>query len=795
MLLYLAAYFYISANKKKLIAQANEMISEKIDGVVTNTDADISFFSSFPKIAVRLSNTSITDSMYRVHQHPFFKAKEVFFSLNIFRLISGKPALRTLTIKDATIFLYTSAQGYTNKYLLRSKKDSAGGPKKTNKQISLESVMLQQTHFVLLDEHKDKLHDFMLNKVQLKLDDEGQQLQMQAKADMFINSLAFNLPRGTFLQKTSFAGNFLLTYGKETQVLKFAEIKLLLSGQPFVLTGSFDLGDKNPGFSLKIKADNVTYAEVKKLLPGRIDSSLSMVSLDKPLNATADLYGPLRGGEPYIVVRWEVKNANMKTNFMDFENASFNGYYKNEMVAGLPRKDPNSIISLRNFTASWHGLPVKAHLIDIADLQNPTLTCDLTSAFPLKSLNELIDARSLQLTAGNATVALTYKGPIERNNNTNSFLNGNIHFSNGNVLYTPRNVAMKDVNGDLEFNNSNVFLKDLRCNVLQNQVVMNGSAENVLTLINTEPNKVNVKYHIYSPSLNLASFTYLLAARKNTVAAKAPAKSLGNMASQLDELLEKSRIDIDLNADKILYNRFQGSKLAAAVTILQDRYVLNNVSMLLAGGSMKMNGQLLNNSVASHKANLVANLTNVDVKKLFYGFDNFGQQAIGYNNLQGQLTASTNIELLIDEAAKTVPNTTNGSINFSLKNAVLQKFEPIKKIQKFVFKNRDFDTIQFAELRNKLNIFNGDIVFNRMEIQSSVISIFTEGTYSQRGNTDISVQVPLSNLKKRDEDYIPENIGVDKSGGRSIFLRGRPGNDGDINFKLDLFKKYFKEHP
>ena len=79
-----------------------------------------------------------------------------------------------------------------------------------------------------------------------------------------------------------------------------------------------------------------------------------------------------------------------------------------------------------------------------------------------------------------------------------------------------------------------------------------------------------------------------------------------------------------------------------------------------------------------------------------------------------------------------------------------------------------------------------------MEIQSSVLTMFVEGIYSQKGNTDISIQVPLSNLKKRDSSYTPENIGVDKKGGKSIYLRGRPGPDGDIKFNIDLFKKYEK---
>jgi hypothetical protein len=71
--------------------------------------------------------------------------------------------------------------------------------------------------------------------------------------------------------------------------------------------------------------------------------------------------------------------------------------------------------------------------------------------------------------------------------------------------------------------------------------------------------------------------------------------------------------------------------------------------------------------------------------------------------------------------------------------------------------------------------------------------MFVEGKYGLKGSTDISIQVPLNNIKSRDSTFTPENIGTDKSGGRSVFLRGRPGKDGNIQFKLDLFNRFKKD--
>ena len=132
----------------------------------------------------------------------------------------------------------------------------------------------------------------------------------------------------------------------------------------------------------------------------------------------------------------------------------------------------------------------------------------------------------MQLQSGDGSINLTYKGPLEKNNNTNSFINGVVSFKNGTVLYAPRNVELKNVNGRLVFKNSDVFIENLQCIVLNNKIIMDGQAKNLLTLINTDPNKVNIDWNIYSPELNLSSFTYLLKSGKKISSNKSAEKQI-----------------------------------------------------------------------------------------------------------------------------------------------------------------------------------------------------------------------------------------------------------------------------
>ena len=94
------------------------------------------------------------------------------------------------------------------------------------------------------------------------------------------------------------------------------------------------------------------------------------------------------------------------------------------------------------------------------------------------------------------------------------------------------------------------------------------------------------------------------------------------------------------------------------------------------------------------------------------------------------------------------------------------------------------------EIKNTFDLNGSMVTINRMEIQSTVLSLFMEGLYDVGGKaTDLVIQVPLSNLKKRKADYVPENKGAESKTGASIFVNAKSNSKGDIDFSYSLFKK------
>ena len=797
LILYIIVFAYVSANKQKIIRQVTQEIGKKLSGNVNIGDVELSFFSHFPEVSVVLSNVLITDTLFTQHHHAFFQGDKVYARVGLIKLLKGAPSINGIRIDHGSFYLFTDSNGYSNSYLYKQKRDSASQAAGSNQKSELKLIELRDVRIIVDDRTKNKLHDLIVHNLYVSLEDRDSTFfEFNTKADILVHSLAFNLQRGSFVRDKTLKGNFKIGYDKKQKQLVLDSIDFKLSGHPFNVTGHFDLAGPDPQFDMRIHTSKILYSFAKSLLTARIVTAFSIVDIDKKLDLDASLVGPLNGGDPLIHASWVIEGTHLQTPFLDFDDASFKGYYTNEVVAGLPRKDPNSNIVIKDFSANWQGFPITSDKIEILNLFRPIMTCDLRSVFSLSTLNDLIGSNSIQLQAGDGTADLTYKGPLEKNNNTNSFVNGVIYFKNGSVLYPPRNVELHNVNGRLLFKNSDIIFENLQCIILNNKIFMDGQAKNLLTLINTEPNKVRLNWNIYSPSLNLASFIFLLKSR-GKVSNKINGKNgLAKIAKAIDKVLDEGSLDVSLKAGKLVYKKFQANNVAASISLLQSSYVINNVSMEHAGGHIKVNGSLVQfnrNSRNDNIAKLYVGLDNVDVSKLFDAFNNFGQDGITSESLEGKLSAKVNVSLDVDDNGKVIPSSVESIVDFSLKNGALINYEPVKKLQNFLFKNRDFDNIRFAELKDKLEIKNQEIRINRMEIQSSVMSMFVEGIYSNKGSTDMSIQVPFNNIKKRGADFNPENIGADKKGGHGIFIRGRPGPDGNIKFKLDLFNKFKKE--
>lgn len=255
--------------------------------------------------------------------------------------------------------------------------------------------------------------------------------------------------------------------------------------------------------------------------------------------------------------------------------------------------------------------------------------------------------------------------------------------------------------------------------------------------------------------------------------------------------LADCNVHLQLKTRQLVFRKFLANNVTASVSMNNNHIDLKNGSLEHAGGILAINAEMKNlgskDSIAMH-----SKMTNMDINKVMIAFDNFGQSGITYNNIKGNLTADIIMNGSITEKAQINPNSLHGSIDFNVSNGELIQFEPVQKISQVAMKNRDFSDIHFAELKDKFDVDGTQIRVNRMEIHSNVLTMFVEGIYDLKKGTDMSIQIPLSNLKSKDPEEVLQNQGTNSKTGMSVRLRAKTGDDGKLKVSWDPFKKALK---
>lgn len=782
LLLFVIVGLYINYNKQELITKFTKEAETKYNTRVSVEDISLSFFKSFPSLSLVIKNVEAKGSL-NINNQNLFNASEVYLRINTAKLFLGEITFVKTLIKNGAVFVYTDSNGISNLSLINSALEKN---KKEKKVLDIpENIVLENFTITIENKQKRKLFSFQIHKLIANTQSDGDNKNINIKEDILVRNLGFNLTTGSFLTNHAIEGKYILKYNSKANELTFTDIKINISKQPFDLTGRFNFGD-SARFYLDIKTKKILYNSAQSLVTSHIATGLKTVTIKEPLDVNATIRGSLTGGDPFVLARWAAKETDLTTPIINLKKASFTGYFTNEVVKGLPLKDPNSKIHISNLTANWEGIPLKADTVEIINLEKPVVRGSFVSAFQLTDFNEIVNSNNLIFSQGSGTISVKYKGPLKNINNQNALLDIDFFLTKGTLAYKPMNLIIKDCFSKISIKNSDIHINRLTAKTSNgSSIKITGDAKNTFALLGDSPGKVGVNMNIYSAYLNLKGISSLL--QKDKRVSHQPKKNgLNKAMARLDNILEKQKIIVNIKADKIKNDRLNANNFIAKVALSENEYNIENLQFGMASGSVQLSSEIVDIGPDRHRLSSSLQIRNIDAKELFYAFDDFGLNAISYKNLSGQISANGNFSTFVTSAGIFDKKTMGGKLSFSLKNGSLINYTPLMEIQEIVLKKRDFTDVRFAEIKNTVSIKDGIVAVPRMQIESSVIKLFVEGQYGLMGQTDLRIQVPLENLKNKDRSNMNKRANNNQKGGASVYLRAKSGDTGKVSIGLDL---------
>ena len=779
---------YILLNQSSLLKKAKTAIDKQIAGTAMIEKMEVSFFHDFPSVALHLSKVELRDSLWQQHHHDLLEADNIFIALSLRSLFSGKPRAGKVYLENGVVYLFTDSSGYSNKSLFVS-----GNGKGKEKDVQPPDISLAGMRVVMDDQQRKKLFDLGVSRLDCAIKSNDRKLSLRTSIVSRISSFSFNTEKGSFLRDKTLGGSFTLQFNTASGILQGHDMSLDLDGHPFLFSGRF-FPDVHPDpFILSIQVADIPYKKATALLTPKLQEKLDHYDVDKNISLNVSLdAGSADDHTPRILVRMDLDKGTVTTPAGRFADASFSASFTNEWAHGHKREDENSGIRFLAFRGSWENIPVTADTADITNLKHPVLESDLHSIFRLETLNELAESKTIKLLKGACKMNVLYKGPLSENDSIPASISGSLTIDTAEAEYLPHRLRLKDCRASLRFSGQDVVIDRLEAHAGNSMIVVKGIARKLVSLIDMNPEDPALDLTVTSPRLDLHDLASLLGSATETTAAsqKSGQAPFGAAAARVDRFLREGLAHVLLEASNISYSKFSGAQARADLLFTKDQVKLNSMQVKQEEGSITLSGVLRRSGgSAGNPVTLQSHIGQVNLSQLFAAFNNFGQQAILEKNLKGNLTADINMTGLLNNKAAMVENSLKGTVDFSIKGGQLMDFGPMEKIRESVLKKRDLSEIRFSELKSRLDVDSTTITVHRMEIQSTALTLFAEGIYDLKKGADMSLQVPLSNLKDRNPDVPPPDKGNNGSAGISVRLRARTGDDGKLKVSWDPFRK------
>lgn len=790
LILFLVALsIYLQTHRTEIVQKVKDQLHASINGDVELADIDFSVIRHFPNIGIHLEHIRILDTQY--HQ-PLLQAGEISTGIGWFQLLKKDKTISEVEVSNGLFHLFTLSNGYSNNYILSPQKKKPANT--TAGTVHINKVKLTNVHAIIEDALRDKKYECVVTDLYVKLDYGKEDIKLKMDEDIFIKGLGFQLSKGSYLANCRLQANsWEIHFNTVNKEMTFSQSKIKINNQPYSLTGKFHFAD-SAFFHLDAVAKNVPFMEAAKIITERIRQKMRFANLQRNVNVHATLSGPLKKpGDPFINVDLTTGKNMMVTPVTTFTDCGFSGNFNNHKSDTLGPGDENSAIVLRKFTANWNGLKISTDSIFIHNLKAPLLRFKFLSTCSLPELDSNLAMSSLHLTKGSASLEISYDGQLVPDPSLLAKVTAAILLKDGEGMYIPRNILFSNCNGFILITENALSIQKLMFDIQQNHFEINASGTHVNRVALTDSGKAFFSCNVYSPSINGNDFNLLFEQKKTITHRTKAKKGLNAVAEKIDNMLVNGNMQLNFRTDHLTYKNFTADNITASILFTTDNWQIDQAKLQHAGGNFYLNARFdaLKNNM--HEGHATVKLEHVDMRKVLYAFDNFGQDAITSANIRGILSTHANIRFLLSTKGTLIKRSLRGDIDFTLRKGALIHFKPFENINDIVFKNRDFSDVQFAELTDKLSIDKGEMTINRMEIASTVLHIYVEGLYDfNHKNTDISIQVPLNNLSKSKNDTRKEKKGLDAKTGASVYLRAQNANDGSLKIGLDVFKKWRK---
>lgn len=743
----------ITFYKKELSQLLTETLKTNYGLELKVEDVKVSLFSNWPHASVKLKNVEIKSELNKAANETLLKAGSLSLSFDIRKMLNKQFVLRYVSLSDAEINLVRHSDGSRNFEFKKQITDSNATPSAIT--FEVKEVSIRNAKFRFLNQQRGQriAVNFMDVAVALKQYSDGLEAEIDGKT--LVEELLFNPKNGAFLKNTRTILHLQINYIKDTKTLcVYPPSHVEIEGHPYRVTSLIDLGEPKR-LALQIASEKVKAERVAALLTPKIRNVLSNFEVKRPVDAKILLVVNLgQREEPVILAEINGHDCDLA---IGKSKIPYSGLHFRGRIISLDssrhRGDAeHARILFDQLKGRVYDFPFTA-TVSVINFTDPQIAIDASLLIEAQKIKFDV-AKNFEL-KGSALATMRYNGPAAKLNKEEFLeapmkLNAYLLFNNLSYKEVDRPYVYT-VNGKANLNNHDLRFDNLSLATNIAKANIKGRAENFVPYVLGLTKGFKASLDATTEELNLNP---LLSVTERKPDENEKSAGNGKMTKKIND--SWFEFQVNLFAKRLTVRKVEAQNATVNLFYKNNFLEIRSLNVSTCDGRIAAKGAIRD----FNKINADVSIQNVNVKKLFDQFENFGQSAIGSQNLQGTFFVDGKFKVDLDEKMEFIGSTMLGDAKLKLLNGHLVNYEPIQKISNFIFKNRDFNDVSFTELNETFKIRGYEMEIDELEIGSNVLNLYVvDGVYNIKGNSNINILIPWSNLKRRGKNYVAKNSG------------------------------------
>lgn len=757
---FLAVLMFISVSFGEQITRIIvSKINENLNTKITVKSASFSVFKRFPNAAVVFEDVIIyqnldfkpgTDTL----DTELIKCKNIYIEINLIKLLFKDYSIKRIVGEDGELNLSVNKEGIQNFDVF---KKSSGADDKSSS-VNLSGILLKNFRYKYNDvKHSVLLHGF-INRVILKGNIKKDSYDFDISVNLKSHHLLVN--KVEYLKNRDISGSLQLKRIGEHLSLKTSDFKL--HGIDFSSAIELFTGEKST-INLVTKVDEVNLTHFQSLIPDEYQKYFKEFESKGKASITLNIDGRTNGKYfPHVEMKFSLRNGTIKQreNSIKLTSVNCSGFYSN----GIHNNASSSIFEVSDFSSTLENGQISGSF-NYKNFKSPTVSVNMKTLINLSDIRKFLLIDTIETLEGNLEAEINLQAGFFNNKsftreNINSFqISGNASLKNGKLKLKNSNYLYNEVSSNIIFGNDFQF-ESLSLKIDNNDFFIKGRLLDAVPYILKQTNTLNLKAELDSKNLDLTK--YFEKDSKKVQPAKYDASVLFP-----DDLFA----ELNVNIGNFTLKKFKARNAIAHVNYKPGSYTLNKAFFETMNGKINGNGMVVEDN---HKNLIVkgqTSLKKIDIKQLFYVFENFGQTILRDNHLKGSL--SGDILIACDWNKEMVFNlkTVTVESKIEVNNGELFNFEPLTGLSDFIALS-ELQDIKFSTLKNQIFIKDQQIIIPLMDINSSAFNISGSGIHHFDNHYTYRINVLLSevlarkarqNKKENDEFGVIEDDGLGKT--------------------------------